>query len=432
MNLKELGLQQLTFNINDDIVEVLEAKEGDHKSRGLAIQILKNNEEIDMTGVEVDLYAKPKDGQIYLVRGKETDVTRGMYEIIYPSAILQPGEVEVEIVLTQGEQVISTKKFSLIVEDTLATDDIVEKSDERPLLAILVEAAKNENTRIEAENRRITAENERMKNEKNRQSNEGTREANEDIRKTNEDTRQANEKIRKSQESGRVSAENTRKTNEDSRKSAEATRKANEDKRVSAENTRIKNENARKANEDTRIANENKRKSNMAIVESWIANPEQFDGRDLEFHWSGTKLGVRLEGQTTYQYVDLKGEKGDKGDKGDRGVQGLKGDTGTGLEFNWNGTQLGIRREGETSYQYVNLKGEKGDKGDPGEGSGDMHTTTYDKNKNGIVDRAEVADSVEWGKVKNKPHVTNNEIKLGNYKIVYNPTQNSLDVEVVA
>lgn len=36
-------------------------------------------------------------------------------------------------------------------------------------------------------------------------------------------------------------------------------------------------------------------------------------------------------------------------------------------------------------------------------GYGDMTKSVYDKNKNGIVDRAEVADSVDWGKVKDKP-----------------------------
>ena len=50
-----------------------------------------------------------------------------------------------------------------------------------------------------------------------------------------------------------------------------------------------------------------------------------------------------------------RGEPGPKGDKGD------KGDTGKGLEFSWNGTQLGVRVEGDATYQYVNLKGDKGD-----------------------------------------------------------------------
>ena len=37
------------------------------------------------------------------------------------------------------------------------------------------------------------------------------------------------------------------------------------------------------------------------------------DGKSLEFNWEGTSLGVRVEGQSEYQYVDLKGAKGDPG-----------------------------------------------------------------------------------------------------------------------
>jgi hypothetical protein len=70
-----------------------------------------------------------------------------------------------------------------------------------------------------------------------------------------------------------------------------------------------------------------------------------------------------IEDSSMQIVVEIKGS----GPKGDKGEQGPKGDKGDGLEFNWNGTQLGIRVEGEASYQYVNLKGEKGDKGDKGD-----------------------------------------------------------------
>ncbi len=62
---------------------------------------------------------------------------------------------------------------------------------------------------------------------------------------------------------------------------------------------------------------------------------------------------------------------------------------------------------------------------------GDMQKSVYDKDNNGIVDRAEKADSVNWSNVEGKPHVTNNEIKLGNYKLKYNSSVNSLDIEVI-
>ena len=37
------------------------------------------------------------------------------------------------------------------------------------------------------------------------------------------------------------------------------------------------------------------------------------DGKSLEFNWRGTELGVRVEGQSEYEYVNLKGAKGDAG-----------------------------------------------------------------------------------------------------------------------
>lgn len=37
------------------------------------------------------------------------------------------------------------------------------------------------------------------------------------------------------------------------------------------------------------------------------------DGKSLEFKWEGTSLGIRQEGQSQYEYVNLKGDKGDAG-----------------------------------------------------------------------------------------------------------------------
>ncbi|HGS9097031.1 TPA: hypothetical protein ACMU2U_002832 [Clostridioides difficile] len=97
-------------------------------------------------------------------------------------------------------------------------------------------------------------------------------------------------------------------------------------------------------------------------------------GDNIEFAWDGTRLGVRIEGQENYTYTDLKGQKGDSiefsWDGTELGVRiegqedysytNLKGATGNKLEFNWNGSQLGIREEGQTEYIYTELRGEQG------------------------------------------------------------------------
>ena len=164
-------------------------------------------------------------------------------------------------------------------------------------------------------------------------------------------------------------------------------------------------------------------------------------GEGLEFEWKGTELGVKKESDDIFIYSNLKGEKGDKGDvgpkgdrgekgekgekgdrgpkgekgdigpqgeKGDKGPKGDKGDTGVGLNYNWRGTELGIKREDESEYQYVNLKCESGS------GMGDMLKEEYDKNNNGIVDKAEEALSVDWENIKNVPEL--GEVKSVNGK----------------
>ena len=75
--------------------------------------------------------------------------------------------------------------------------------------------------------------------------------------------------------------------------------------------------------------------------------------------------------------VGAKGDKGDKGDKfvfSDftneqieslkvKGDKGDKGNTGDSLMFLWNSTSLGIKLDSEINYNFIDLKGSKGDTG---------------------------------------------------------------------
>ena len=47
------------------------------------------------------------------------------------------------------------------------------------------------------------------------------------------------------------------------------------------------------------------------------AEEGKFNGKSLEFIWQGTKLGVRLEGQEEYHFVDLQGKQGEIGATGE-------------------------------------------------------------------------------------------------------------------
>lgn len=50
---------------------------------------------------------------------------------------------------------------------------------------------------------------------------------------------------------------------------------------------------------------------NMNKIEKGIEDLQSRIDHPLEFDWDGTSLGVRLEGDTEYIYVDLKGDTGD-------------------------------------------------------------------------------------------------------------------------
>lgn len=61
--------------------------------------------------------------------------------------------------------------------------------------------------------------------------------------------------------------------------------------------------------------------------------------------------------------VTMTGEIKYQGDVGPRGEKGEDGKIGKNLEFNWQDTSLGVRQEGETEYEYRNLRGPKGEDG---------------------------------------------------------------------
>lgn len=81
--------------------------------------------------------------------------------------------------------------------------------------------------------------------------------------------------------------------------------------------------------------------------------PELTDGIDVVT--AKTIMDTIFTAITAYQKALSVEQRANGGEfKGDTGA------TGKGLEFNWNGTQLGVRIQGQTAYQYVNLKGATG------------------------------------------------------------------------
>ena len=70
----------------------------------------------------------------------------------------------------------------------------------------------------------------------------------------------------------------------------------------------------------------------------------------------GTTITVTKGADGTMTFEDLTPEQIESL----RGIDGAPGADGKSVEFHWNGTQLGIRKQGETAYIYVDLKGKDG------------------------------------------------------------------------
>lgn len=216
-------------------------------------------------------------------------------------------------------------------------EDVLLGTNEYPLLVDLIATVEGfidvEDARVLAEQGRVAAEN--IRNE------------NEDIRNQNELERVSDEAKRDEAEAVRVSNENTRITNENARKSAETSRVNAEGERVTAENKRATAETARETAEKSRANAETARVN----AETLRANAET--QRALEFaKWLAANAVANTlpaGSEATAEIIEVNGAK--------RFVLGIP-------------------------------------KGADGSGTGDMSKSTYDKDNDGVIDKAADADKL--------------------------------------
>jgi len=106
MELKELGLQRVSFNEKQRLDNII-AKEGDIGTRGLLVEFEK--------GLRCMCYIEI-DGAIHEIEGVE--VEEGLYEVIYPSN-LKKGIVPAEIKFYKDDEILSNYIFDIKVYRSL-------------------------------------------------------------------------------------------------------------------------------------------------------------------------------------------------------------------------------------------------------------------------------------------------------------------------
>lgn len=242
------------------------AKSGEHKSRRLRIQIVKDSRPfLPPIGATISLRGKHENGTMYL-NTCALSAGRIVYDL-GSNILATPGIVSCEVMIVDADSsVLYSPSFEIYVEDQLYTDEVVETEDEFTALTTALSRVQNieaseaervsaENARVAAETLRETAEDSRDAAEDDRAAAELERIAAEELRTSQENARDAAEDARIAAELTRNSQEAARESAEDYRESAEAARQAAEQNRASAESDRISSEQTRETQESARQSN---------------------------------------------------------------------------------------------------------------------------------------------------------------------------------
>lgn len=262
-------------------------------------------------------------------------------------ASIAPGQVECELQIYSDENkttLITTAKFNFECQRAIFNENTAMATNEYPLLVSLISVCNGivaaEELRVTAEASRVSAEGERAAAEAARETAEGervkaeeAREAAETARVSAESSRVATEQSRETAEQSRVTSETVRASAETERKTAESERETAETARTSAEASRVTAEQERVSAENTRVSQEQERQAEILKIA----------GMTVEV----TTLAAGA--QATAELVE----------SGDHKV-----------------LKLGIP------------------KGQDGSGTGDMSKSTYDKDNDGVVDKADDADKL--------------------------------------
>ncbi|MBY6844880.1 BppU family phage baseplate upper protein [Clostridium botulinum] len=306
-------------------------KQGDNNSV-LNIILVQNSVPFDLTGTTIRINYKRPDNKIFLQMADITNATDGEVKInILTKALESIGEIKADLsIFDKDNRKITSATFSMFVDSSVYRNDYIDKEDLDLIQSIWVE-----------EDKRIRAENERVKNEDNR--------------KNVENARVESEENRKLEEIKRVDSENIRVENE-------AAREANENQRVENEKTRLENESKRAENEENRIAEESER----------VDAEEERKANESARHQGYAEIKNTIDDFSVCEEFDLTKEY---------------------KKFNrvvYNGSCCECLKDCTNIYPvnkeyWICIA----TKGKDGLGSGNMHTDDYDKNNNGIVDKAE-------------------------------------------
>lgn len=149
----------------------------DIRTAMLLCELKMDNEPIELTGCTVSAEILKPDGKTVIQKGQIVDEANGVVAIgLTEQCLSSIGEASCEIVVQHDRQILYSPKISYIVVDNLFDTEIIQSTDEFPILNILIAEVQKVQSDLSVLETVITA-------------NENTRNSNEEERKSNEEER---------------------------------------------------------------------------------------------------------------------------------------------------------------------------------------------------------------------------------------------------
>ncbi|WP_242845692.1 BppU family phage baseplate upper protein, partial [Clostridium novyi] len=346
----------------------------------LNITLLQNSLALDLTNCSVRINFLREDKKVMLYMADIVNAREGKVSIkLSPEVLRCHGTVKCDISVFDSNLLkITSATFNMKVDESIYSNDYYLNMKD---FDIVQKMHIEEEARIKNEKSRIDSENTRITDEKKRSTAEALRNEKENERISNEEKRVKAESKRSEEEQIRIEAENKRKECEKDRLDQEEIRIENEKIRVEEENKRKIYEANRGDNELGRITNEAARGTNEKTrieAETTRVNSEQLRLKAEDKRLESEKIRVEKEAERINQ----------EGKRNTAENTRVKNETNR------------VEAEKIRAEEWNNIKDTFNNKA-----PGDMKTIIYDKNGNGKVDVAELAESVEWKNVKDKPNL---------------------------
>ena len=131
----------LIIEIKEPISDIITAKQGDTNSRFLDVYLRDNGRPVDLTGNEVKIYGRKKDGKAFFNNGEITDAVNGRCQFeLTNQALAVAGDLALEISIWQdNKRTLTTQTFHVFVAPRIRNDKVIESSNEFNTLVVIFE-----------------------------------------------------------------------------------------------------------------------------------------------------------------------------------------------------------------------------------------------------------------------------------------------------